>query len=187
MHYLTRQRLHLSLFHPLMKVLLSLYILSVGAALFVAALKYTDRAEWSSDGVAAYVHGDDAARDDPFGAPFEGLAGEPRAGLTRRQLVDIAHPHLFSVPLVLFVLGHLLHLTRLPDALKLSINVAAFGSFLATFLLPFVVAERAALAPLLHAAGWVLMISFVLLCAVPLWETWLGRPPERGFDALPRR
>ena len=188
MHFLTRQRLHISLFHPLMKVLMSLYILSVGAGLWVATLKYTDRAEWSATGVELLVHGSgDSTADDPFGDPLAGLEDGAHEGKSRRELVDIAHPHLFSVPIVLFILGHPLHLTRLPDWMKLTINVAAFTSFLGTFLLPFVIVNDATLAPVLYACGWAMLVSFALLCLVPLAEMWFGKPGAAGFDAIPRR
>jgi hypothetical protein len=186
MHYLTRQRLHLSLFHPLMKVLMTLYILSVGAGLFVATLKYTDRAEYTTDGMQTWVHGsDEVVADEALGDPFGSLQGSYEEGMTRRELIDIVHPHLFTIPIVLFLLGHLLHLTRLPDLLKLSINVGAFASFGATFLLPFLVIEDATLAPLLYASSLIMLVTFVTLCIVPLWEMWLGRP-GKGFNALPR-
>jgi hypothetical protein len=150
-------------------------------------MKYSDRAAFTVQGLADYVHGEaGAGADDAFGDPFAGAEGRPREGLTRRQLVDIVHPHLFSVPIVLFILGHLLHLTRLPDGLKLTINVVAFASLLATFLLPFAVLDHPGLAPLLVVSGWALMGAFALLCAVPLYELWLGKP-GRGFDAIPRR
>lgn len=189
MHFLTRQRLHLSLFHPLMKLLLSAYVLSVVAGLWVAALKYTDRAEWSPSGVELYVAGDvSATAETDFGDPFAGtLDGGGQAAKTRRELVDIAHPHLFTVPIVLFILGHLLHLTRLPDWLKGAINLGAFASFLGTFLLPFVVTSQRALAPALFVCGWVLMLSTLALCVVPLFEMWFGKPGEQGFDAIPGR
>lgn len=188
MHYLTRQRLHLSRFHPLMKLLLSLYVLSVALAVCVAALKYSDRAEWSAEGVALYVHGSENTDADPFGDPLggtsEGLA--QTEGLSRRQLIDIAHPHLFTLPIVLFILGHLLHLTRLPDPLKLSLNLCAFLSFFATFLLPFVIRSDKSLAPLMLISGTLMLFSFACLCGILLYETWIGKPGD-GFDALPRR
>jgi len=91
------------------------------------------------------------------------------------------------IGVALFMLaGSGLHLTRLPDVLKLATNVAAFASFLATFLLPFVVVDDATLAPALYASAWIMMSSFAVLCIVPLWETWVGRP-GKGFDAIPRR
>ncbi|MCB9898939.1 MAG: hypothetical protein H6825_13120 [Planctomycetes bacterium] len=192
MHYLTRQRLHLSRFHPLMKLLLSLYVLSVVGGLWVAGLKYSDRAEWTPRGAGAYVAGEpnvgaEAAAEDPFGDPFGGTPDGvmAREGLSRRQLVDIAHPHLFTLPLVLFVLCHLAHLTRLPDVAKGALDVAAFVSFGATFGAPFVLDDPALLGPVLYAAGTTLLVSCVLLCAIVLWETWLGRPGD-GFDALPK-
>ena len=187
MHFLTRQRLHLARFHPLMKVLLTLYIISVLAGLWVASLKYTDRATWSVDGVTDYVAGsEELADDDPFGGVFAGLEGEALfEGKTRRELVDIVHPHLFSIPILLFVLGHLLHLTNLRDGWKLGINVIAFTSMLTTFLLPFAVIEHRGLAPILYGSGVAMFVSMLALCVIPLWEMWFATPRE-GFNALPR-
>jgi hypothetical protein len=192
MHYLTRQRLHLSRFHPLMKALLTCYIASVLLASWVATLKYGDRAAWSPQDVGRYVRGATASGEapaaDPFGDPFagtaEGTASTP--AMSRRQIVDIVHPHLFTVPIVLFILGHLLHLTRLPDALKLLVNLTAFLSFFVVFLAPLWVQDRAVLGWLLYGAGTLLLASVAALCLVPLWEMWLGRPGD-GFDALPRQ
>jgi hypothetical protein len=153
-------------------------------------MKYTDRAEWSRAGLSGFIHGSgDAAEGeaDVFGDPLAGLDGGRQEGMSRRELVDIAHPHLFTVPIVLFILGHLLHLTRLPDLLKLTVNAVAFLSFLGTFLLPFVVLQQARLAGALHACGWVMLASFATLCVVPLVEMWFGRPGGPGFDAIPRR
>ena len=187
MHYLTRQRLHISQFHPLMKVLMTLYIVSVGAALWVAVLKYTDRAEWSTEGVRDYVDGSESAvEDDPFGDPLGALEEGYAEGKSRREIVDIAHPHLFTVPIVIFILGHLLHLTRLPDVLKLLVNAAAFLAFMATFLLPFLLVDDASLASAMFISGWVLLVSFVLLCLIPLLDMWFGKP-GKGFDAIPKR
>ena len=192
MHFLTRQRLHLSRFHPLMKALLTLYIASVAAAVWVGMLKYSDRALFSPAGAAEYVRGADAAggtpEGDAFGDPFagtpEGVAR--KEGLSRRELVDIVHPHLFTVPIVLFILGHLLHLTRLPDRAKLAVNAAAFLAFFVTFVSPLLVTDRAAIGWLLFGGGCVFLLSLAALCLVPLWELWFGEPGE-GFDALPRR
>ncbi|RKY17179.1 MAG: hypothetical protein DRQ55_16395 [Planctomycetota bacterium] len=184
MHYLSRQKLHLSFFHPLMKGLLTLYILSVAGGVWVASLKYSDRAEFSPAGVERYVHGSGEAGDDAIlGDPFAGMDASVAVGKSRRELIDIVHPHLFSVPLVLFILGHLLHLTRIPDWLKGGINGVAFVSFGATFGLPFLVVERATLAPLLYVSGCAMLVSFALLCVIPLWETWFGRP-GKGFMAV---
>lgn len=188
MHYLTRQRLHLSRFHPLMKTLLSLYVVSVLAAMWVATLKYTDRADWSAEGARLYIQGDTAPADDAFLDPFAGTpdGARDRTGMSRRQLIDVVHPHLFTVPIVLFILGHLLHLTRLPDVLKALLNVAVFAACLGTFLLPLVVREHGRIAPAVIACGTLLVGGVVLQCLILLYETWIGRP-GRGFDALPRQ
>lgn len=188
MHYLTRQRLHLSRFHPLMRTLLSLYVVSVLAAMWVATLKYTDRADWSAEGARLYIQGDAAAAGDPFGDPFAGTpdGASEHPGMSRRQIIDVVHPHLFTVPIVLFILGHLLHLTRLPDVLKALLNVSVFAAALGTFLLPLAVRERGGVAPALVGCGSLMVGGVVLQCLILLYETWFGRP-GRGFDALPRQ
>jgi hypothetical protein len=171
-----------------MRTLLSLYVVSVLAALWVASLKYTDRADWSAEGARLYIQGDATPVDDAFGDPFAGTADGTRehVGMSRRQIIDVVHPHLFTVPIVLFILGHLLHLTRLPDALKALLNVSVFAACLGTFLLPLAVREHGRLAPVLVACGTTLVGGVALQCAILLYETWLGRP-GRGFDALPRQ
>jgi hypothetical protein len=187
-HYLTRQRLHLSRFHPLMRMLLSLYVISVLAAMWVATLKYSDRADWSPEGTRLYIQGDAPPTVDPFGDPFAGTADGQRqhTGMSRRQIIDVVHPHLFTVPIVLFILGHLLHLTSLPDPLKALLNVSVFVACLGTFLLPLAVREHGGLAPALVGCGTVLVGGVALQCVILLYETWFGRP-GRGFDALPRQ
>ena len=109
-----------------------------------------------------------------------------KEGLSRRELVDIVHPHLFTVPIVLFILGHLLHLTRLPDRLKLAVNAGAFLAFFVTFVSPLVVADRAAIGWLLFGGGCLFLLSLAALCLVPVWEMWLGEPGE-GFDVVSLR
>ena len=90
------------------------------------------------------------------------------------------------MPIVLFILGHLLHLTRLPDRWKLAVNAGAFVSFLVTFGAPLVLRDRGAIGWLLFGGGCVFLLSLAALCLVPLWEMWLGQPGA-GFDAMPRR
>ena len=41
-------------------------------------------------------------------------------------------------------------------------------------------------APVMIVSGTTMLISFAALCAILLYETWIGKPGQ-GFDALPRR
>ena len=181
MRYTVVPRLHLSRLQLPTRILLTCFVLSVDVGLVVGSLKYTHRAEFSAGGAQRYWHGAGATdRADPaailpgeeeFADPGETapLAPAPKSA---RFLVDTVHPHLFTVPLLLFVLLHLLVLTRLPDAAKIALDLHGFLSFAATFGLPFWIAGEGRGAALFVAAGVNLMLNFAVVSVVLLVETW---------------
>lgn len=196
MRYTLIPKMHLSRLPLPTKILLTCFVLSIDVGLWVGSLKYTHRAEFSPSGATRYWAGDGASRDpgdallpgeDEIAEPSP--AGElrraPSARKSTRFLVDTVHPHLFTVPIVLFILLHLLILTRLPDAAKIALHVHGFASFAATFGLPFWIAAHDVAtgtgAALFVVAGVNLFASFALVSAILLFETWLvrGRAPDR--------
>jgi hypothetical protein len=195
--YTLSPKLHLSRLPLPTRVVLTCFVVMIEAALLVGAQKYRDRAEFTPAGAQRYLHG-----DAPATAPGEELlpgeddieeGGGLRAEAPRksaRQLVDLVHPHLFTVPIVQFILLHLLILTRLPDRWKIGLTLHAFLSCAATFGLPFVVASSGAGAAGFIAAGASLLLSFAGVGALLLVELW--RPadaptPSSGDELDPQR
>jgi hypothetical protein len=179
--YTVLPKLHLSRLQLSTRVLLSCFVLSVDVGLWVGSLKYTDRAVFSAAGARDYWHGAAPVSADPADSILPGEsqisdAGEPpRAGAQRKstkQLVDAVHPHLFSVPLVLFVLLHLISLTRLPEKAKVALHVHGFASFAATFGLPFWIAAEGRGAALFVVAGANLAANVLAASAIVLLATW---------------
>ncbi len=199
MRYSVLPRLHLSRLPLSTRVLLTCFVLSIDAGLWVGSLKYTQRAEFSAAGARRYWRGDESAASDPSAAILPGESeieepgskiaepgGELHAAATRKStkfLVDTAHPHLFTVPIVLFVLLHLLSLTRLPEAAKIALHLHGFASFAATFGLPFWIAGEGRGAALFVAAGVNLLANVVVVSLILLVETW--RPAGRSDDEGP--
>lgn len=192
MRYTVIPNLHLSRLAVSTRVLLTLFVLSIDVGLWVGSLKYTQRAEFTPTGAARYWHGDpDAAAADGRNGD-EILPGErtiedrargvppPAERKSTRFLVDVVHPHLFTVPIVLFILLHLLLLTRLSETMKIAFHVHAFVSFAATFGLPFLVATNGGGATWFVIAGANLLASFVAVSAILLFETW--RPVRAAAD-----
>jgi len=179
--------MHLSKLPLPTRILVSLYVVSVFAALAVGSLKYTQRAEFTPSGATRYWHGD-AEAGDGLDALERG-APPPPEKKSDRYLVDVVHPHLFTVPVVLFLLLHLLSLTRLPDAAKIAFHVHAFASLAATFGLPFLVAASGSGGTGFVVAGVNLLLSFVGVGAILLFETWFprARPPESAGDLTARK
>lgn len=187
MRYTLSPKLHLSRLPLPTRVVLTCFVVMIQAALLVAAQKYTDRADFTTAGAQRYLHGEEGgatAKDDELLAGESEIEGDalrvrsPRK--STRQLVDIVHPHLFTVPIVQFIFLHLLILTRLPDRWKIALTLHAFGSCAATFGLPFLVASSGAGATPFIVAGANLVLSFVgvgLLLLVELWR------PARATDS----
>jgi hypothetical protein len=186
MRYTVLPRMHLSRLPRSTRLLLTLFVLSVLGGLWVATLKYTQRAEFTPGGAARYWRGDSPARAADELLPGEAqiedsgtrdglaVAAEPRK--TTRFLVDVIHPHVFTIPLLLFVLLHLLILTRLTERAKIACHLHAFASLAATLALPFLVAGSGRGGLAFVVAGANLMLSFVAVSAVLLFETWCARP-----------
>jgi hypothetical protein len=193
--YTVLRRLHLSRLQLPTRILLTCFVLSIDAALVVGSIKYVHRAEFSPAGAQRYWRGDGAAReglpplltgeeDIEDGAGARSADAPPKSA---RFLVDTAHPHLFSVPIVLFILLHLLVLTRLPDAAKVALDLHAFVSFAATFGLPFWIAAEGRGATLFVTAGANLLLNFAAVSAILLFETWRRVPAGSHLDGEMRR
>ena len=186
MRYTLSPKLHLSRLPLPTRVVLTCFVVMIEAALLVAAQKYGDRADFTPAGAQRYLHGDADGAAPSDAAPreeIELLEGEseiedgalsPRSPRkSTRHLVDIVHPHLFTVPIVQFIFLHLLILTRLSDRWKIALTLHSFGSCAATFGLPFLVASSGAGATPFIVAGANLVLSFVgvgLLLLVELWR-----------------
>lgn len=110
--------------------------------------------------------------------PGEEVAAVPmRLEKPARQVMETFHFHLFTVPVVLLIVGHLFMLTALSTRLKVGVitlaSVATFVHLLAPLLVRFVGPQWGWLMPVSvvgAAVGWLPMLLW------PLWEMWRPVP-----------
>ena len=100
------------------------------------------------------------------------------------ELIEIAHAHGFSVPIMYLVLGVLFLGTDVREAWKRWLILTPFVGVLIDQIVPWLVRY--------HAAGWawlmvaghgVAALAFLILIGVPLWEMWgatQGRADHHG-------
>jgi hypothetical protein len=186
------RKLRLSNLQLSTRVLLTCFVLSIDVGLWVGSLKYTQRAEFSAAGAQDYWRGrGDAASGEllPGESQIEDAAATTPPASPRKStkfLVDTVHPHLFTVPIVLFILLHLLSLTRLPEGVKVALDVHAFVSFAATFGLPFLIAGSGRGAAAFVASGVNLLLNVIVVSVILLFETWRRDPDARQRDGETR-
>jgi hypothetical protein len=121
----------------------------------------------SPQGVADHYRGSDTT----FGEP-----------MSFRELAEVTHFHLFTMPVVFMILVHVLYLTAVSHTLKAVTTWMAFGGVFLDLLSPWLITYVSPVFVLTMLTGDTLMtVSFVIMMAVPLYEMWiLGQPLMAG-------
>jgi len=93
--------------------------------------------------------------------------------MPRRKLLEITHFHLFSMPVYLLILSHIYMLSRSRKKAKAAWIAAGSAGTLLHIAAPWLVAHGCAGAVATYAAsGALMLISYVVMSVVPLWEMW---------------
>lgn len=102
---------------------------------------------------------------------------------TKGELLEVTHFHLFSMPLMLFVQGHLFLMTRWPRTSKLALVWAAFAGAALDLAAPWFVVYVSRDLAFVKVLGRVLLgPALVAFALVPLWEMWRPQRADRGDD-----
>ena len=104
-------------------------------------------------------------------------AGAIQEPMPLRKLLEVTHFHLFSMPVYLMILSHLFMLGRTSDRFKLTwigIGTLATAGHIAA---PWLARSGAASSALAYGfTGSGLLLSFLVMSLVPLWEMWGPAP-----------
>lgn len=156
------------------KVLLSLFLVVVLMGLAVAILQYEDRAQFSSRGAVEWIRGNEG----------DLAATEIKPEKTYRELLALTHDHAFALPMLLFVLLHIVALTSIGERAKIAIYVAGFLSLVLSLAGPWLVAYAGeGFEALLRAAGFGLTATIGVSGVVSLHEIWFARLRRRRRGA----
>lgn len=140
----------------------TLFLIFCFANYAVMSVMAISRSGFSSQGIAAYYAGDEAAMT---------------YAKTPAELLEVTHFHLFAMPLLLFVQGHLFLLTRWPLRRKVVLVLAAAAGVALDIAAPWLIVYLSpSLAPVKNAARVLMAAGFLAFAAVPLWEMWCARP-----------
>ena len=182
------------------KVLYSAFCLLTLLGIGSSALYYVDLVGVGTRGVRAYYAGD-AAPGGGAPGPTTG-AGEGAAGptidipddvergqpivvaMTYRKLLEVTHFHLFTMPVVLLIIGHLFLATGLGERAKFVWLVAASTSVAAHLATPWLVRYGGGALAFLHAVtGTALTLTMTVLTVYPLGAMWRRRAAARPDSA----
>lgn len=124
---------------------------------------------WTPGGVADYYRGNEQR------FVFE---------KTPLEMLEVTHMHLFSMPVVFFILGHAFLMTTLAEATKRGVVLLSFAGVFLSIGAPWAVRF---VSPLF---GWVkiaadlaLAGTLVLMSVYPIYEMWWKKPGRHGSHA----
>jgi len=90
-----------------------------------------------------------------------------------RQVMETFHFHLFSVPIVLLIVGHLFMMCGLPMRWKVGLIVTASVTTLLHLLAPPMVRFwSASFAALVFPSALLMLLTWTFMTAWPVWEMW---------------
>ena len=127
----------------------------------------------SPQGVADHYRGSDTT----FGEP-----------MSFRELAEITHFHLFTMPVVFMILVHVLYLTAVSHRIKVVTTWMAFGGVMLDLGSPWLITYVSPVFVLTMLMGDTLMTGgFLIMMAIPLYEMWILQQPlmagKRGEDS----
>ena len=149
------------------KILVTLYLLFTAGGLWIAVLQDTDRAGTSDKDAAEWLLGNEEDEE----------ATEFKVEKSTRELLAITHEHALMMPMLLFVLLHMVALCNtLPDRGKTVSYIVSFvflgGSFAGMWLVARV---DPGWTWLLRWSGVGMMGSMFASCGLVLYELWIAK------------
>ena len=144
----------------------------VAGMIFVAVSVFEDRTGFTTEGVQRNYLGSEEMHDRTGRFQEETAPGRPPLETAE----FIVHPHSFMIPLIFFVLCHMMEMTAAPKWLKLSVYIGSGVSMLAVIFTPALIHSFMGAAVLLVPAVVILFLSFGIMTVLPAVQMWL---PEK--------
>ena len=145
------------------RLLYTLFLLFMLAAFVFSFYWGHSMTSLSLQGVADHYRGSDTT----FGEP-----------MSFRELAEITHFHLFTMPVVFMILVHVLYLTMTSTLVKQLTTFAAFGGVTLDLVSPWLITYVHPGFAISMLTGDLLMtVSFLVMLVIPMYEMWLLDQP----------
>ena len=172
--------------------MITLFLLFMVASFSVAFLNIYDKVGRISNGVALRYGPEptETSAPDTNNESSTALGAEMPEMVARvntfSALIDLTHPHIFEMPLVLLVLCHFLMRTRLSTWAKTITYFFSFGGVAGMLATPWLVRYFSLkFSPLLFLSALALLVAAIMLVFVPIFDMWLPLQKKRKVEKFP--
>ena len=168
------------------KTLYTAFCLLTFLGVVSSALYYRELVGIGQSGIRRYYAGEDdepaavpAATPQPTAGPAIEVPPEAQearrpivVAVSYRKLLEVTHFHLFTMPVVLLIVGHLFLATGLSERAKRAWLIAGVVSVSLHLATPWLVRAAAGLAPLHALSGLALTVTMSVLTLYPVAAMW---------------
>ena len=173
------------------KVMITLFLIFMLVSFTVAFLNVYDKVGRVPNGVVLRYGPEQTelnstapsvSNDGIYGGDTESAPAMVARINTFSALLDLTHPHIFELPIVMLVLCHFLMRTRLASWAKVLTYFFSFGGVASLLATPWLVRfVSIKLALLLWPSVFLLGIATIVNIVVPIWDMWAmpSRHPEK--------
>jgi len=145
------------------RLVYTLFLLSMFAAFLFSFFWGHSMTSLSPQGIADHYRGSDATYGEP---------------MSFRELAEITHFHLFTMPVVFMILVHVLYLTMASARLKILTTHGAFTGVALDLVSPWLITYVSPFFALTMLAGDLLMsVTFLIMFTIPIYEMWFLKQP----------
>ena len=164
------------------KIFFTFFLSIMTVAIGLGFLNYYERTGFSPQKTVRYYCGDQEGElDTPLSV--EENKSKLEEGLffakSYRELLEVTHTHIFSIPIVVFILSRILAMTHTREGLKIIIYGVSFMGIILNLLAPWLIRYACHHFVITFTISNVLLIlSFGAYIFIPLYEMWFRRDHE---------
>ena len=161
------------------KIFFTFFLSIMTIAIGLGFLNYYERTGFSPHKTIRYYCGDEEKELDTPQSAEENKA-KLEEGLffakSYRELLEVTHTHIFSIPIVIFILSRILAMTHTREGLKITIYGASFMGIILNLSAPWLIRYVCNHFVVTFTISNILLIlSFGAYIFIPIYEMWFKR------------
>jgi len=165
------------------KIFFTFFLSIIAVAIGIGFLNSYDKTGFSPEKTVRYYCGNEAEEFDP-NQTGEEYAASMQEGIffkkSYRELLNVTHAHIFTIPIVVFILSRILAMTQLCEGFKITIYSVSFAGVITQLAVPWLVRFVSPHLAITFVISNILLVSaFIAFLFFPLYEMWFkGRRRE---------
>ncbi len=162
------------------KIFFTFFLSIMAIAVGLGFLTHYDRTGFSFKKTERYYCGDKDEELDAPPASVEENNARLQEGLffpkTYRELLGTTHTHIFSIPIVIFILSRIMAMTHAREGLKITVYSGSFSGILLNLASPWLIRYVCPHFVIVSILSSILLIfSFGAYLFIPLYEMWFRK------------